>query len=140
MPFPRSFPLSSLLFILCAHLLFVYLTPAPHTRPRHPNVYRTFAIAPLLPPASSLFTSLTDHFKNEIPASQRYYLLMSHYYLEHPEKAEQVLAIALHLRSSLHMPLIFVLLFHEYVRPLLHVIAHSIAFVAHQSHICVLRN
>ena len=41
---------------------------------------------------------------------------MSHYYLEHPHKAEQVLSNALHLRSSLHMPLIFVLLFHEYVR------------------------
>ena len=47
---------------------------------------------------------------------QRYYLMMSHYYLEYPEKAEEVLSSALHLWNSLHMPLIFALLFHEYVR------------------------
>jgi hypothetical protein len=47
---------------------------------------------------------------------QRYYTMMSHYYLEYPEKAEEVLSSCLHLWNSLHMPLLFALLFHEYVR------------------------
>lgn len=42
--------------------------------------------------------------------------MMSHYYLEFPEKAEEVLQHSLHLWNTLHMPLIFALLFHEYVR------------------------
>lgn len=57
-----------------------------------------------------------DHFKNDAPIASRYYLMMSHYYLEFPEKAEEVLQHSLHLWNTLHMPLIFALLFHEYVR------------------------
>jgi hypothetical protein len=71
----------------------------------------------------ALFNDLTcridpevrHHFRNEVPVAQRYYLLLSHYYLAFPEKAEEVLDSSLHLWSSLHMPLIFALLFHEYL-------------------------
>lgn len=74
----------------------------------------------MLPSHSPLLIALsplcTDHFNNEVPAAQRYYVIMAHYYLEFPDKAEEALSKCLHLWNSLHMPLIFALLFHEYVR------------------------
>ena len=46
---------------------------------------------------------------------KRYYLLLSEYYLENPEKALEILTSALPLWNNMHFQMIFPLLFHQWV-------------------------